>query len=134
MYFRHEIDSFIKTLKSCGFQVNEFDGDKFLLQNLENFFPSLREGERPEILVFNVAYGIQGNSRYTHIPAMLELAGVPYTGSGPLAHAIALDKEMTKRILLQAGIPTPNFITVEKNSDPGDLQLQGLRFPLRAQQ
>ncbi len=130
MYFRHEIDFLIKTLKSCGFQANEFDGDKFLLQNLENFFPSLREGERPEILVFNVAYGIQGNSRYTHIPAMLELAGVPYTGSGPLSHAIALNKEMTKRILLQAGIPTPNFMIVEKDSDPGDLQLQGLWFPL----
>jgi len=48
---------------------------------------------------------------------MLELAGIPYTGSGPLTHSIALDKEMTKRILLQAGIPTPNFIVVQQDEN-----------------
>jgi len=130
IYFRHEIDSFINNLKSCGFEVDEFDGDKFLFQNLESYFPPIPKGERPENMVFNVAYGIQGNSRYTHIPAMLELAGVPYTGSGPLAHAIALNKEMTKRVLHQAGIPTPNFMIVEEDTDLNRLQLQGLKYPL----
>lgn len=130
MYLRHEIDSFISTLKNNHFQVDEFDGDKFLFKNLESYLPPIENGKRPKNLVFNLAYGIQGNSRYTHIPAMLELAGVPYTGSDPLAHSIALDKEMTKRILLQAGIPTPDFIVVAKESDLEALQFHGLKFPL----
>jgi oligopeptide transport system permease protein len=42
-------------------------------------------------LVFNMSYGIQGDCRYTHVPAMLEMAGLPYTGSSPLGHTLALD-------------------------------------------
>ena len=41
------------------------------------------------------------------IQALLELIGVPYTGSGPLASAIAMDKDMAKRILKAAGVRTP---------------------------
>ncbi len=40
---------------------------------------------------------------------MLEMAGVPYTGSGPRAHAICLDKALTKLRIRQEGIPTPAF-------------------------
>ncbi len=130
MYYRDEIDSLIKRLRDNHFTVSEFDGDIDLFQNLDNFLPVIDEGAKPEGLVFNLAYGIQGNSRYTHIPAMLELAGIPYTGSGPMAHSIALDKEMTKRILLQAGIPTPNFTVVEPGDDLDNLSLQGLHYPL----
>ncbi len=130
MYYRDEIDSFVANLQKQHSNVQEFDGDKFLFQNLESYFPALIKDKKPEAIVFNLAYGIQGNSRYTHIPAMLELAGIPYTGSGPLAHSIALDKEMTKRILLQAGIPTLNFIVVAQDTDLENLQLEGLKYPL----
>jgi len=41
------------------------------------------------------------------IQGVLETLGVPYTGSGVQASAIAIDKETTKQIWLQAGIPTP---------------------------
>jgi D-alanine-D-alanine ligase len=130
MYYRNEIDLFLANLKSSDFQVEEFDGDKFLFQQLQDFLPSIPRETKPGGIVFNLAYGIQGESRYTHVPAMLELAGVPYTGSGPLAHSIALDKEMTKRVLLQAGIPTPRFVVVEKDTDQADLKNHGLRYPL----
>jgi D-alanine-D-alanine ligase len=130
MYYRGEIDSFIKNLQKQHCDVREFDGDKFLFQNLESFFPSLAKGKKPEAIVFNLAYGIQGNSRYTHIPAMLEMAGIPYTGSSPLAHSIALDKEVTKRILLQAGIPTPDFMVVDQDTNLKNIQLADLKYPL----
>lgn len=130
MYYRDEIDLFIANLEKRHRNVQEFDGDKFLFQNLESYFHALIKDSKPDVIVFNLAYGIQGNSRYTHIPAMLELAGIPYTGSGPLAHSIALDKEMTKRILLQAGIPTLDFIVIEQKTDLINLQLDGLKFPL----
>lgn len=44
------------------------------------------------------------------IQGALELMGIPYTGSGVLASALAMDKIMTKRVLLSAGIPTPGFL------------------------
>jgi len=130
MYYRNEIDSFIRTLRKSYAQVEEFDGDKFLLQKLESFLPPISNERKAEGLVFNLAYGIQGESRYTHIPAMLELAGIPYTGSGPLSHSIALDKEMTKRILLQAGIPTPGFVVIERETGREKLEVHGLNYPL----
>jgi len=42
----------------------------------------------------------------------LELMRLPYTGSGPLACALAMDKIMTKRLWLQQGLPTPDFVAV----------------------
>src|SRR5262245_9700568 len=73
-----------------------------------------------------MAYGIQGNCRYTHVPAMLEMAGVPYTGSSPLGHALALDKVITKRLLREAGIPTPNYRVLRGPEDSAE----GLHFPV----
>ncbi|ARP83300.1 D-alanine--D-alanine ligase [Bordetella genomosp. 8] len=57
----------------------------------------------------------------------LELLGIPYTGSGPAASAIAMDKIMTKRIWLQHGLPTPEFAILDADTDlrrvPDDLGL-----------
>src|SRR5205814_4272310 len=46
------------------------------------------------------------------IQALLELAGKPYTGSGVLASALAMNKAMSKRVFEQAGIPTPPWTLV----------------------
>ncbi|HIE32116.1 MAG TPA: hypothetical protein EYP67_07050 [Methanosarcinales archaeon] len=70
--------------------------------------PSVIEGKRMG-MVFNMAYGIQGESRYTHLPAMLEMLGIPYVGSGPERRSLALDKVITKRVMQKHGIPTPDF-------------------------
>ena len=43
------------------------------------------------------------------IQALLELLGVPYTGSGPMASAIAMDKVMAKRVLRASGLRTPDW-------------------------
>jgi len=45
---------------------------------------------------------------------MLEMLGLPYTGSGPLTLAIALDKARTKEILSYHGIPVARFVTLDK--------------------
>jgi D-alanine-D-alanine ligase len=44
------------------------------------------------------------------IQSILEVIGVPYTGSGPLGSALALDKDISKRLFRQAGIPTPDWL------------------------
>lgn len=44
------------------------------------------------------------------VQGALELLGIPYTGSGVLASAIALDKTMTKRVWIAEGLPTPRYV------------------------
>ena len=83
--------------------------------------PRVVKGELPG-LVFNISYGIQGQARYTHVPGILEMVGVPYVGSGPLAHSLALDKVVAKMIFLQNGVPTPPFAVLNNpDFDPPDL-------------
>ena len=51
------------------------------------------------------------------IQGALELLGIPYTGSGPLASALAMDKTMTKRVWLQYGLPTPEFELLDADTE-----------------
>src|SRR5262249_30413238 len=124
-YGRKTLENVMAALRDGGHQALLCEGDKNLLSALERFMPPDREG-RPTGLVFNMAYGIQGECRYVHVPAMLELAGVPYTGSTPLGHALALDKVIAKKLLRDAGVPTPNFRVLR----PGDVAAGDLRFPV----
>ncbi len=112
-------------LRKGGHQVVALEGDKDLVDRLEEFMPRVVKGERPG-MVFNVSYGIQGQARYTHVPSILEMVGIPYVASGPLAHSLALDKVVTKMILQQHGLPTPEFAVLD---DP-DAPLPDLPFPL----
>ncbi|MBU1099434.1 MAG: ATP-grasp domain-containing protein [Bacteroidetes bacterium] len=97
-----------KCLEDGGHNVDVIDGDMHVIERIHDFMPQVVEGEKMGI-VFNMAYGIQGESRYTHIPSMLEMLGIPYVGSSPAGHALALDKVVTKMILQQHGLPTPKF-------------------------
>jgi D-alanine-D-alanine ligase len=109
-------------LKAGGHEVRAIEGDKDLVDRLEKFMPRVVRGERPG-MVFNVSYGIQGQARYTHVPSILEMVGIPYVASGPLAHSLALDKVVTKMILRQQGLPTPDFFVLQSPDDelPPDL-------------
>ncbi|SCY88866.1 M20/M25/M40 family metallo-hydrolase [Alkaliphilus peptidifermentans] len=111
----------IKNIKEAliagGHQVKTFEGDKNIISKLEKFMPSVISGERPG-LVLNLSYGIQGKGRYMHVPGILEMLGIPYVGSGPETHAIALDKIVTKMILIQKGLPTPKFTVMDKPDSP----------------
>lgn len=122
------IEMIQEALRAGGHQVKAFEGDKNIIHALEEFMPSVISGERPG-LVFNLSYGIQGRARYTHMPGILEMLGIPYVGSGPETHAIALDKVLTKIVLQQKGLPTPRFTVLEAphfTLPPGD----ELDFPL----
>lgn len=52
------------------------------------------------------------------VAAVLGLAGIPFTGSGPGASAIAMDKLFTKRLFEQDGIPTPNWLGWDSPKEP----------------
>ena len=56
--------------------------------------------------VFNIAEGIGGRGRESQVPALLEMLGIPCTGSDPLAIGITLDKALAKLVVKAHGIPT----------------------------
>ena len=58
--------------------------------------------------VFIALHGRQGEDG--SVQGALELLGLPYTGSGVMASAIAMDKVMTKRVWLAEGLPTPRWV------------------------
>ncbi len=81
--------------------------DVVLIEGDEDALEKYRS-EQPDI-VFNMAEGIFGVARESHIPAVLEMLGIPYHGSDPLTLALCLDKARTKDVLAQYGIPTPRY-------------------------
>lgn len=119
VYKPQVVERVAKSLEKGGHKVKVIDGNMHLVDNLKSFMPKVMLGERPGI-VFNMAYGIQGESRYTHIPSMLEMLGIPYVGSGPSAHAIALDKVLSKIMFLKHGLPTPDYWVFDKLTDEID--------------
>lgn len=64
-------------------------------------------------LIFNIAEGVEGRNREAQVPALCELLGVPYTGSDSATLAIALDKALCKKVLMQHDILTPKFQLME---------------------
>ena len=69
--------------------------------------------DSPVDLVFNIAEGVSGRNREAAVPALCELMGIPYTGSDAATLSIALDKALSKRVLRQHGIATPEFQVME---------------------
>ncbi|MFH2021530.1 MAG: ATP-grasp domain-containing protein [archaeon] len=78
-----------------------------LVEANQNFFDKIKAGNFD--FVFNIAEGINQGARESQVPAILDMLGIPYTGSGVLTQAITLDKTRTKEILLYHGIPTPKY-------------------------
>lgn len=76
--------------------------------------------------VFNILHGRGGEDGV--IQGALEILGLPYTGSGVLGSAIAMDKYRTKLLLQALGLPTPGFVLIHGDQD---LAAAGaLGFPL----
>ncbi|NLC03459.1 MAG: ATP-grasp domain-containing protein [Tissierellia bacterium] len=78
-------------------------------------------------MVFNLCNGINGFSRLAQLPAMLESANIPYTGSAVLAHALAINKMYSCTIFKSNNIPTADFLAVY-NMD--DLENVGIDYPI----
>lgn len=63
-----------------------------------------QQGYERVFIALHGRYGEDGT-----LQGALELLGIPYTGSGPMASSLAMDKVMTKRIWREAGLPTPSY-------------------------
>ena len=86
---------------------------------------------QPVDLVFNIAEGLYGRARESQMPAILDMMGIPYTFSDTLALSLALDKTMTKQVLMQHGINTPAFWSVDNPVQVETIIQSGvLKYPL----
>ena len=90
-----------------------------------DLFNQLRD-DRPDIC-FNISEGHFGDGREAQVPAVLEMLRLPYTGSRVLSLALALDKPMTKRILMWHDLPTPAFQSFDSPDEALDSDMV---FPL----
>lgn len=79
-------------------------------------FPERLRRARPD-LVFNVAEGSGGPNRESHVPAICEFFGIPYSGSDPFALALCLHKARAKEQLAYHGVPTAPFLLVGSHAE-----------------
>ncbi len=112
------IDAIREALESYGHQVYPFEATAELPRQLM---------ETPVDLVFNIAEGVEGRNREAAVPALCELLGIPYTGSDAATLSIALDKALSKRVLMQHGILTAEFQVMETGRERLSPKL---KFPL----
>ncbi len=92
----------LAALQGQGVQAQGFDPAQRDLGELR------REGFDRVFIALHGRHGEDGT-----VQGALELLGIPYTGSGVLASALAMDKTMTKRLWLASGLPTPAFVWLD---------------------
>lgn len=115
------IEALEKTLLSLGFKVKR-------IGHFKNLITLLQQGQRWD-MVFNICEGLYGMGREALVPALLEAYQIPYVFSDPLVLALSLHKGMTKKVIRDSHIATPDFLVVEKIEDLKNLHLS---FPLFA--
>jgi D-alanine-D-alanine ligase len=102
----------LEALRSAGVDAHAFDPAERDLSELK------RDGYARCFIALHGRHGEDGT-----VQGALELLGIPYTGSGVMASAIALDKVMTKRIWEACGLPSPRYQVLE----PGAQSLAEVR-------
>jgi D-alanine-D-alanine ligase len=88
-----------EALLAKGCQVTTLDLDREIVGKLQE--------EKPDV-VFIAVHGKYGEDGV--VQGILDLLEIPYTGSGVLASALAMDKAMSKKVFLAEGIPTPHSL------------------------
>jgi len=96
----------LTALSRCGYNVVGIDADRDLASKV------VAAGAEVVFIALHGRHGEDGT-----VQGLLEILGLPYTGSGVRASSMAMDKVTTKRLLLQQGIPTPDFCVYQQDDD-----------------
>jgi len=115
------IEAIEKVILDNGFEADRIGNIKALTRRLA--------ADNRWDLVFNITEGMYGFGREAQVPALLDAYNIPYTFSDPLGHAISLHKGITKHILRDLGIPTPDFAVINNEAAVDKISLP---FPLFA--
>ena len=98
----------LEALQAKGVEAFAVDGIPALVE-------AIRAGRVDR--VFNILHGNKGGGEDGVLQGLLDALGVPYTGSGVLGSALAMDKIRTKQVWLSLGLPTPRYIRLHKGMD-----------------
>ncbi len=99
----------LKALQSRGVDAHPFDPKDHDLVELRS------QGFQRCFIALHGRHGEDGS-----VQGALELLRIPYTGSGVMASAIAMDKVMTKRVWLAEGLPTPRYVVLGRGQQTQD--------------
>ena len=110
----------------AGIQKMGFETER--IGNIKQLVSKLSTGKRWD-LVFNIAEGMYGISREAQVPALLDAYQIPYVFSDALVLTATLDKGVTKRLVRDLGLATPDFAVVKSVSDITKINLP---YPLFA--
>jgi D-alanine-D-alanine ligase len=117
------IQALAEVLEGLGHEVD-------LLGDGEPMLRRLVKGPRPD-LVLNIAEGAGAcRSREARVPAVLEMLGIPHTGSDPLTLAATLDKDCAKRLVASVGVATPAWVLYRGDWEACEASLAALPFPV----
>lgn len=107
-----------ESLKKQGFNVISMDLEEDLVSKLR---------KKKVDIVFIMLHGSPGEDGT--VQGLLEIAGIPYTGSKVLASALAMDKIASKRIWEACGIPTPKYILIDAKDIESEVKRIKSQFP-----
>lgn len=107
-----------KALQNLGYKNAE------LIEVDENIAATLRTKNIE--FVYNAMHGRFGEDGC--IQGMLEVMGIPYTGCGVMASSVCMNKEYTKNILKEAGIPLIKSVLIKKGEDYKE-KIKELKYP-----
>jgi D-alanine-D-alanine ligase len=111
------VEAVARVLRGLGHDAVKLGDGRELLQQL------LAD---PPDFVFNFAEGQGiGRSREARVPAVLEMLGIPFTGSDPLTLAATLDKDCAKRLVQSVGVKVPRWRLIETQEELDDLETRG---------
>ena len=102
--------------------------EETMKERKEFFGPYVLDICRRADIVFLALHGANGEDG--KVQSVLDLMGIPYTGSDPLSSAMAMDKGITKVIFEAAGVPTPKGVTLDKKTCTSRLADYGMDFPV----
>ncbi|MBS3052083.1 MAG: ATP-grasp domain-containing protein [Candidatus Aenigmarchaeota archaeon] len=108
-----------KILKEMGFEARLYPGDETIISKIQE--------DKPDLIV-NLVDTVRGTEILsTCIPALLDLAQIPYTGSGMYTFTLSSNKVLMKELLLAHDIPTPKYQLIKHHNEPISKKL---KYPL----
>ncbi|MHC1692996.1 MAG: D-alanine--D-alanine ligase [Sphaerochaetaceae bacterium] len=120
-----ECDS-IQTIEAIDEALRRLGFETLRIGNIFHLVDFLAQGKRCD-LVFNIAEGLHGLCREAQIPALLDAYGIPYVFSDAIVLAVALHKGMTKAVVRQQGVPTPDYRVI---TEEGAIDSMDMLFPV----
>lgn len=112
-------EAILNALQDQGYSALKIDAGRDL---------SLRLAEEKVEVAFVALHGRYGEDGT--VQGLLEMQGIPYTGSGVLASSLAMDKVATKKMLIYHELPTPGFRIFRRGEDIQAMIRENTRFPV----